>query len=161
VTYTTSTYVTSTHATSTYATSTYATWGRRVVALLVDLAILLAMVAVVYGLSRLFHGTAAAWFAVIAYTIVAAVNFYNKCVRMGRSGQTWGKQLMGFGLIREQTGKPMGLWRAVVRELAHALDYFLLGIGFLLPLWDRKRQTFADKIMKTVAVDYSLDLRAA
>jgi hypothetical protein len=27
-----------------------------------------------------------------------------------------------------------------------------LGVGFLWPLWDRKRQTFADKLMSTVSV---------
>jgi len=132
----------------------YAAWNRRVIALLLDLVLLIVMLLAVYAGAKLLSGTAALSFSIIGYTGVAAVNFYNKCVRMGRTGQTWGKQAMGFGLIRERTGRPMGLWWAVIRELAHAFDYLLLGIGFLLPLWSPKKQTIADRMMSTVAVVY-------
>ncbi|MDQ1423726.1 MAG: hypothetical protein QOD72_1224, partial [Acidimicrobiaceae bacterium] len=33
---------------------------------------------------------------------------------------------------------------------AHVADSIICGIGYLFPLWDVKRQTLADKIMKTV-----------
>ena len=130
----------------------YAAWNKRVLALLFDLVIFVAMLLAVFAIGRLLHGTAALIFAVAGYTVAAAVNFYNKCVLMGRTGHTWGKRFFGFGLIRESTGRPMGLWRAIVRELAHTFDYVILGIGFLMPLWDAKGQTLADKLMKTVAV---------
>jgi hypothetical protein len=32
------------------------------------------------------------------------------------------------------------------------VDLITLGIGFLFPLWDPKRQTLADKIMSTVCL---------
>jgi hypothetical protein len=41
---------------------------------------------------------------------------------------------------------------AFVRDLAHILDALPCYIGFLWPIWDSKRQTFADKIMNTVVV---------
>jgi uncharacterized RDD family membrane protein YckC len=131
----------------------HAAWSKRVLALLFDLVIFVAMLLAAFAGSKLLHGTAAAGFAIVGFTVAAAVNFYNKCVLMGRTGQTWGKRFFGFGLIREATGRPMGLWRAIVRELAHAFDYLILGIGFLMPLWDAKGQTVADKMMKTMAVD--------
>jgi len=34
----------------------------------------------------------------------------------------------------------------------HIVDGLSLFIGYLWPLWDKKRQTFADKIMSTVVV---------
>jgi RDD family len=36
---------------------------------------------------------------------------------------------------------------AFVRDICHALDTLTFYIGWLFPLWDPKRQTFADKIM--------------
>ena len=47
---------------------------------------------------------------------------------------------------------PIGPLNAFLRDLLHTLDGFAY-VGYLWPLWDAKRQTFADKIMKTVVVD--------
>ena len=46
----------------------------------------------------------------------------------------------------DRCGKPF------IRQLAHAIDGAICYIGFLFPLWDAKRQTIADKLMKTVCV---------
>ncbi len=35
---------------------------------------------------------------------------------------------------------------------AHFVDFITCFIGYLFPLWDDKRQTLADKIMRTVVV---------
>jgi uncharacterized RDD family membrane protein YckC len=40
----------------------------------------------------------------------------------------------------------------VVRTIAHIVDSIICYIGWLFPLWDPKRQTLADKIVKTVVV---------
>ena len=37
-------------------------------------------------------------------------------------------------------------------RIRHAIDSAICYIGFLFPLWDAKRQTIADKLMKTVCV---------
>jgi hypothetical protein len=42
---------------------------------------------------------------------------------------------------------------AFVRDLAHIVDSVICYVGFLFPLWDAKKQTLADKIVKTVVVD--------
>jgi RDD family len=48
--------------------------------------------------------------------------------------------------------QPIGAGAAFVRRLAHALDILTLGVGYLLPLWDVRRQTLADKVMRTVVI---------
>ena len=48
-----------------------------------------------------------------------------------------------------------GGWRCFGRDLLHILDLLPLWLGFLWPLWDARRQTFADKIMKTVVLKVS------
>jgi hypothetical protein len=37
--------------------------------------------------------------------------------------------------------------------LAHILDSLPCYLGYLWPLWDAKRQTFADKVMGTVVIE--------
>ncbi len=56
-------------------------------------------------------------------------------------------------LIGEQTGQPIGAGMSFVRQLAHIVDSLLCNLGYLWPLWDRKRQTFSDKIMSTVVIN--------
>ena len=40
-----------------------------------------------------------------------------------------------------------------VRQLAHVLDGLPCYLGYLWPLWDAKRQTFADKVIGTYVID--------
>ncbi|MFD6415124.1 RDD family protein [Streptomyces sp. NPDC060194] len=70
----------------------------------------------------------------------------------GSSGQTWGKKAVGIQLLRESDGSTLGFGMAFVRKLAHVLDSFACYLGWLWPLWDDKKQTFADKVCSTVVV---------
>jgi uncharacterized RDD family membrane protein YckC len=76
---------------------------------------------------------------------------YNKIIE-GQTGQSIGKRAAGTRLLREADGRPVGAGLAVVRWLAHILDSLACLLGWLWPLWDAKRQTFADKVCSTVVV---------
>jgi uncharacterized RDD family membrane protein YckC len=78
---------------------------------------------------------------------------WNSCIRQGRTGYSLGKSALGMKLIGEQTGQPIGAGMSFVRYLAHILDALPCYLGYLWPLWDAKRQTFADKIIKTVVIN--------
>ena len=58
-------------------------------------------------------------------------------------------------VVDERTGQPIGFGRSVLRQLAHAVDAVICYVGFLFPLWDARRQTLADKLLKTVCVPVS------
>ena len=77
---------------------------------------------------------------------------YNYGVQQGTTGYTWGKGIVGIKLISEETGQPVGTGLAVARYFVHILDALPCLIGFLWPLWDSKRQTFADKILNQVVI---------
>ncbi|GAA4714809.1 RDD family protein [Pedococcus ginsenosidimutans] len=79
------------------------------------------------------------------------IQIWNRSFKQGRTGQSVGKKALGLKLVDERTGQPIGAGMAFVRDLAHVLDGFFY-IGYLWPLWDDKRQTFADKILNTVVV---------
>ena len=54
-------------------------------------------------------------------------------------------------MVSEKTGQPIGFGMSLVRQMAHFVDSIFY-IGYLMPLWDTKRQTIADKLMTTVCV---------
>ena len=123
----------------------YANWGQRVGAYLIDYLpiFVLELVAVISrnGIVRfLFIIASLAWW------------IYNRCIQAGRTGQSLGKRTLNLRLISENTGEPIGGGMAFARDICHILDSLACYIGWLFPLWDAKRQTFADKIIGTVVI---------
>jgi uncharacterized RDD family membrane protein YckC len=135
-----------------------ANWPQRVGAYLIDnlIASIPSFLAVL-----LFSGTepgespnpGAVSVASLLYLISLGVWIYNRAIQQGRTGQSWGKQVLNLRLVRMADGQPMGGGMAFVRDLLHVLDGLLCYIGFLFPLWDPRRQTlFGDKILNTVVL---------
>jgi uncharacterized RDD family membrane protein YckC len=91
--------------------------------------------------------------AIVGYLGAIGLAIWNMIVRQGRTGWSIGKQVIGIRLIGEQTGQPIGPGLTFVRALCHVLDSLPCYLGYLWPLWDAKRQTFADKIMSTVVIE--------
>ena len=135
-----------------------ANWPQRVGAYLIDylIAAIPAFLAVI-----LFSGTdpgetpsaGAGFVAFLLYLLSLGIWIYNRAILAGRTGQSWGKQVLNLRLVRMADGQPMGGGMAFVRDLAHILDALPCYIGYLFPLWDARRQTFADKIMSTVVIE--------
>ena len=140
-----------------YMGRTLANWPQRVGAYLIDS--LIASIPVFLAVI-LFSGTdpgeppsaGASLVTFLLYLVSFGIFIYNRCIQMGRTGQSWGKQVLNLRLVRMADGQPMGGGMAFVRDLAHIIDAIPCYIGFLFPLWDARRQTFADKIMSTVVL---------
>ena len=82
----------------------------------------------------------------LAYTV------FNRWYLAGTTGQSLGKRALSLRLISERTGQPIGPVMAFVRDICHFIDSIACFVGWLFPLWDAKRQTFADKIVGTVVI---------
>jgi len=136
-----------------------ANWPHRVVAYVIDLAaafipLVAAEVLLDPGPGAAMSGTTSIVFLLL-WALGPAIWVYNRWILQGRSGQSWGKQVMSTRLARADDGQAVSGAIALLRDLAHLLDALpciLFPIGFLWPIWDTKRQTFADKIMNTVVV---------
>jgi uncharacterized RDD family membrane protein YckC len=136
-----------------------ANWGTRALGGLIDYiapAILVSILSMPFA-PRSDAATGTVVGGGFMYTLIATVlpmawAIYNSGYKQGTTGQTFGKQLAKTRLISEATGQPVGFAMAVVRQIAHFVDGVICGIGFLFPLWDVKKQTLADKIMKTVVI---------
>ena len=70
----------------------------------------------------------------------------------GWTGATPGKRVAGVAIVRATDGLPVGIVSSALRVVAHLLDAILL-IGYLRPLWNVRKQTFADSIVGTLAVE--------
>lgn len=151
----------------------YASWAARVGARLIDeLLLLIGVVPYVIGAVLLITnspGTTSGG-STVAYSagngdasmalaglllvllgglLIFVLWLWNRVFRMGRTGQSVGKSVMGLYLVSERTGNPMGVGMCFVREIAQYANAIFY-LGYLWPLWDEKRQTFADKIVSTV-----------
>ena len=87
----------------------------------------------------------------LAYLIYFGIVIYLMYLQ-GTTGQTWGKKLLKIKVLREQDGQVIGFGMAIARYFVHILDAIPCGIGYLFPLWDAKKQTFADKLLSTEVV---------
>lgn len=154
----------------------YAHWGKRVGSSLVDGLLLLpffVLAAVFFVMSReetvtttftnaggeevpfatdVTFGGPMLVLALAFYLAAIVFAIWNVIFRQGRKGRSLGKSALGTILLKEETGRPLGAGMTFVRLLAHVLDGFFY-LGYLWPLWDTKRQTFADKIVGTVVLD--------
>lgn len=135
----------------------YAVWIKRVGAYLIDgLLVFVGYIPAVIGgaISGSDGGNAIGLLLTLIGVVAAiAIFVWNTCLRAGRTGYSIGKGVLGIKLIGEQSGQPIGAGMAFVRYLCHIIDGLPCYLGYLWPLWDSKRQTFADKIMKTVVIN--------
>ena len=146
--------------------SDYATWAQRVRARLIDQGPTYLGLIIFYAgyllsvieLSRSSGSTPDFETAAVALIIGLGVMLaslawvaYNRWMIAGKTGQSLGKRMTKIRLIGEETNTPIGAKNAFIRDLVHILDALTL-VGYLCPLWDDKKKTFGDKIMKTIVV---------
>jgi Mce-associated membrane protein len=72
----------------------------------------------------------------------------NRAVLPATLGWSLGRALLGIEVVHRD-GAAVGLGRLMLRELAHLLDTFSVFVGWLWPLWDSRRRTFADLLLRT------------
>ncbi|MEY2243813.1 RDD family protein [Streptomyces sp. BF23-18] len=126
----------------------YASWGSRVAAFFIGFVIELIPLDV-FAFTLLRDIGIGVTLQVISgiMSVVSVGTFLHEHAK----GQTIGMKLVGIKLVRERDFAPIGLGVAILRQLAHFADSMTV-IGYLWPKWDRKGQTFADKICGTVVV---------
>ena len=150
---------------------TFAHWGKRVGAYLIDALVgLVAYVPLLVGVAiagassdtdpvtgQATMADATAGLVIILFLLSGLLTLgyfiWNFCLKQGRTGYTIGKGVMGIKLVKAETGQPVGAGMAFVRQIAHVLDSLPCNLGYLWPLWDAQRQTFADKVIGTYVID--------
>ena len=131
----------------------FASWIQRLGALIIDLLPIVAvgiLLTVLFGEKETtdtsFSVELSGGGAALLYLAQFGWFIYNWVLKQGRTGQTLGKKQLGIAVYQGGTTTPLGPGMTFVRQLAHILDSFCL-IGYLFPLWDKEKRTFADMIM--------------
>jgi len=145
-----------------------ASWGSRVAAQLLDILILLVPVAVLTAIvvAIATNSGTAAWVTAalgfFAYLVVILMYAPLLMAREGRgNGQSWGKQIIGIRVIRDN-GETMSFGTAAVREIL--VKNLSVGIASaviplipwlldnLWPLWDDENRALHDMAVSTHVV---------
>lgn len=132
---------------STQARLQLASWSARAGAIGLD-AVAPVMAAYVVAAAVFLYG--APWWA---YALTASVGVV--VAALGRwllpslTGWSWGRAVFAIQVQRVEDGAVAGLGRLIARDLAHLLDTLALLVGWLWPLWDARKRTFADMLLHT------------
>jgi uncharacterized RDD family membrane protein YckC len=109
---------------------------------------------VIYELFATIHA------ALLGFLVALAATLANSVYMQGTTGQSLGKRIVGTRLVSAIETGPWtfsfvypGAGRCLGRQLAHAVDTFVLYLGWLRPLWQSEHKTWADSIAKTVVLD--------
>ncbi|MCB0970542.1 MAG: RDD family protein [Acidimicrobiales bacterium] len=121
-----------------------ADWGTRASSYVIDYVALGI-------LGSLISNTVSVALGSLVSLLALAFGIYNAYLN-GATGRSVGKKVIGTMVVSEETGQPIGGGMGIVRWLAHIVDSLACLIGWFWPIWDEKRQTFADKIVKTVVI---------
>ncbi len=87
------------------------------------------------------------WLGISVLGIVTLLVLLNRLLLPVITGWSLGRALVGITATR-RTDEPPGPWTLLLRDVAHVLDTASV-VGWLWPLWDSRRRTFADMLVRT------------
>ncbi|MDT7595036.1 MAG: hypothetical protein QOJ06_582 [Pseudonocardiales bacterium] len=125
-------------------------FGARVISCLIDYVAPVIVLNLVISLGVVYGSPT--WppvLGAVGYLGLLIFWIWNSGYLQGSTGQSLGRRLAHTKLVSVETGQPVGFGSAMARQICHGVEF---GIGYLWPLWDVKRQTFADKISDTVVI---------
>lgn len=88
------------------------------------------------------------WVSVCVVALAVLLMLVNRLLLPTITGWSLGRAFTGIA-VTDRDGTRPGPWWLLLRELAHLLDTAPLLVGWLWPLWDSGRRTFADLLTHT------------
>ena len=135
-----------------------ASWGQRALGWLVDWFAPSLVAWILSGVFSWFIDSSAV--GLLFSLVWMGFVVWNSGYQAGTTGYSLGRKIAKIKLISEETNQPLGAGQAILRVvLQWGMGLFTCGllglISWLFPLWDQKRQTLADKMVKSVVVEDS------
>ncbi len=125
-----------------------APWHLRACAFVVDV---LPGTAVVTSMALVSHTVPTRsvwwWLCISVIGVVILLMLVNRLLLPTVTGWSLGRALFAIEVAR-RNGEATGPWGLLLRDLAHLLDTASV-VGWLWPLWDSQRRTFADMLLRT------------
>jgi len=92
-------------------------------------------------------------FELIIFLILLCFQIWNKVYLLGRTGGTIGKNALGVKVVKVENMKVIGMGTALLREtIGKSLSAVILNIGYLMILWDKRKQALHDKVANTIVI---------
>ena len=89
---------------------------------------------------------------VLGGLVSLGITIWNRIFKMGRTGQSVGKKVIGLYLLDDKTGRPVGAGMCFLREVVQSLVNQIFYLGWLWMLWDADKQTLGDKAVHSSVV---------
>jgi Mce-associated membrane protein len=125
-----------------------APWRIRACAFAVDVLPAVAVATTTALVSFTVPARGAWWWACIFVLGLAILSMLvNRLLLPTTLGWSLGRALCGIAVTRRD-GEAIGAWGLLLRDLGHLLDTVSV-VGWLWPLWDSQRRTFADMLLRT------------
>ncbi|MEJ5310356.1 MAG: RDD family protein [Anaerolineae bacterium] len=143
----------------------YASFGKRVVAYIIDSFIIGLIVGIpigcLIGLTATFAmqmseeayviAIIAASLISILWAVIAGILYF--AIMWSRTGQTLGKKWLGIKVVTADWTPP-SFWRSVGRAIiGYGVSDLVFGLGFLWMLWDDYQQCWHDKLFGTYVIE--------
>ncbi|MEK7504271.1 MAG: RDD family protein [Patescibacteria group bacterium] len=131
---------------------TYASFWRRLGAILLD-GLIISIINGLFGaiVGVIFGQTDTASWINQLLSMIVGISYYVYFI--GNRGQTPGKMVLKIKVVKIGTEETVGYGGAFMREVVGKfLSGISLGLGYLWSIWDHDKQTWHDKIAKTVVV---------
>ena len=122
-----------------------ASFGRRLVAYLIDITIIGILSGIVYAISKPLSNVAGFLVYLVYFTL------FDGSAR----GQTIGMMALGIRVIDFRGGGSIGFGRGFIRWLGRVVSTIPCFLGYFWALWDKENQGWHDKIATTVVVPVS------
>ena len=71
---------------------------------------------------------------------------------LAKSGQTWGRRIVGIKVVRTDNGQAPGWGKAIGRTLFSYISSWIFYLGYFWMIWDDQKQTWHDKVADTYVV---------
>ena len=88
------------------------------------------------------------WVCVSIGGLAILLMLVNRLLLPASLGWSLGRALCRIVVVKRD-GAAIGAWGLLLRDLAHLLDSAAVFVGWLWPLWDPRRRTFADMLLRT------------
>jgi Mce-associated membrane protein len=88
------------------------------------------------------------WVSIPVAGVAFLLMLVNRLLLPTVTGWSLGRAVCGIAVVGRD-GEAPGPWGLLLRDLAHLLDTMSLLVGWLWPLWDSRRRTFADMLLGT------------
>lgn len=107
-----------------------------------------------FGFNMQFNGGALGFIAKTFLVFIIGIAYLGTQVYFYTRSTTIGKAILGMQVISSVDGKPIGVWKMILREwFAKKASAAVFMLGYIWVLIDDKNRAWHDKIMDTYVID--------